>query len=71
MNIEVSKRIIRIKTVLDRTGLTRSTLYRKVQAGSFPKQIAIGTRCTGWRESAVDEWLKDPIFYRVEDYSQS
>lgn len=47
-------RILRIKTVLERTGLSRSTLYRKVRDGSFPKQISIATRCTGWRESAVD-----------------
>lgn len=61
-------RILRIKTVLERTGLTRSTLYRKVQQGTFPKQVAISARCTGWRESAVTEWMKNPMFYSVEDY---
>jgi prophage regulatory protein len=52
-----SDRILRIKTVLARTGLTRSTLYRKMEAGTFPKNIRISTRCMGWRESAVAEWL--------------
>lgn len=60
-------RILRIKTVLDRTGLSRSTLYRKVQNGSFPKQIAISTRCAGWRESAINEWMLNPMFYSVDD----
>jgi prophage regulatory protein len=60
---EAADRILRIKTVLERTGLTRSTLYRKIQAGSFPRQIAISTRCAGWRESAVNEWMRNPIFY--------
>lgn len=64
------ERIIRIKTVLERTGLTRSTLYRKVQAGSFPKQVAISTRCAGWRESAVNEWLRNPMLYDVADHPQ-
>ena len=64
---EVPDRILRLKAVLDRTGLSRSTLYRKVQDGTFPKQIAISTRCAGWRESQVNDWLKNPIFYRVED----
>ncbi|WP_354311709.1 helix-turn-helix transcriptional regulator [Sphingomonas trueperi] len=50
-------RILRIKTVLARTGLTRSTLYRKMEAGTFPKNIRISTRCMGWRESAIAEWL--------------
>lgn len=62
---ETPDRILRLKTVLDRTGLSRSTLYRKVQDGTFPKQIAISTRCAGWRESAINDWMRNPIFYRV------
>lgn len=54
-------RILRIRAVLNRTGLSRSTLYRKVQDGTFPKQIQIAARCTGWRESAVIEWIRAPM----------
>jgi prophage regulatory protein len=61
-----SDRILRIKSVLDRTGLSRSTLYRKIQEGSFPKQVRIGIRCAGWRESAINEWLRNPMFYTSE-----
>ena len=61
-------RILRIKTVLDRTGLSRSTLYRKIQARTFPQQIAISERCAGWRESAVKAWLSNPRFYHQDDY---
>ncbi len=60
-------RILRIKTVLERTGLSRSTLYRRIQEGRFPKQIAISARCAGWRESSVSEWLRNPMFFRAED----
>lgn len=59
-------RIIRINAVLKRTGLSRSTLYRKIQDGTFPKQVSIAARCAGWRESAVNEWLKNPMFYSAE-----
>jgi len=61
-------RILRLNTVLDRTGLSRSTLYRKVQTGSFPRQVKIAARCAGWRESAVNAWLRNPMFYSVEDH---
>ena len=54
-------RILRIRSVLDRTGLSRSTLYRKIQQGSFPRQVQIAERCTGWRESAVEGWIRDPV----------
>jgi prophage regulatory protein len=64
---ETSDRILRLKAVQDRTGLCRSTLYRKMRNGTFPKNIKISTRCTGWRESAVAEWLKNPMFYSTSE----
>lgn len=60
---EIPDRILRLKSVLERTGLSRSTMYRKMQNGTFPQNIRISTRCTGWRESAVNEWMGNPIFY--------
>lgn len=60
-------RIIRLRTVLHRTGLSRSTLYRKIAEGTFPRQISISIHGTGWHESAVDRWIANPASYR-EDY---
>jgi prophage regulatory protein len=67
MIVETTDRILRIGAVLDLTGLSRSTLYRKVQRGEFPKQIKIAQRCAGWRQSAVQAWVRNPMFYEVED----
>jgi prophage regulatory protein len=39
-------RIIRLKTVLSRTGLSRSTIYRKIAEGTFPAQLKISTHGT-------------------------
>lgn len=56
--------IIRIKQVQLRTGLSRSTIYNKLNPQSpqhdpsFPKQKALGTTSVGWVESEVDDWLK-------------
>ena len=45
MQTDTPDRILRLGAVLNRTGLTRSTLYRKMQTGTFPKQVRIATRC--------------------------
>jgi prophage regulatory protein len=58
------ERIIRLKTVLARTGLSRSTMYRKIAEGTFPCQIKISVNGSGWRESAVNRWIDNPIGYR-------
>lgn len=61
-----AERIIRIKTVLARTGLSRSTLYRKIAEGTFPRQVPISVNGAGWHESAVNRWIADPSGYRAE-----
>ncbi|MDI1366140.1 MAG: AlpA family phage regulatory protein [bacterium] len=56
-------RILRIRTVLQRTGLSRSTLYRKIQDGSFPRQVQISVHGAGWQESAINRWIANPEGY--------
>ena len=57
-------RIIRLNTVLSRTGLSRSTIYRKIAEGTFPVQIRISTNGAGWHESDIDRWVADPVRWR-------
>ena len=64
------ERILRLKEVLTGTGQSRSTLYRKIADGSFPRQIAISTRCAGWRESSIHRWIAGPRFYEVDATGQ-
>jgi prophage regulatory protein len=56
------ERILRMRTVLERTGLSRSTLYRKMR-DTFPKQVRVSEHCCGWRESAINRWIADPSAY--------
>jgi len=60
-----AEKIIRLKTVLARTGLSRSTLYRKIAEGTFPAQLKISIHGAGWHESAIDRWISDPARYRA------
>jgi prophage regulatory protein len=59
-------RIIRLKTVVNRTGLSRSTIYRKIAERTFPAQLRISIHGAGWRESDIDRWIKDPAEWRSE-----
>jgi len=67
MTLDTSERILRIGTVLQLTGLSRSTLYRKIQRGEFPKQIKLSERCAGWRQTSVHTWMRNPMFYSVHN----
>ena len=56
--------IIRIKTVLSRTGLSKSPLYRKIAEGTFPHRLKISANGAGWHESEIDRWVADPVRWR-------
>lgn len=53
-------RIIRLNTVLSRTGLSKSTVYRTIADGTFPAQLKISTNGPGWKESDIKNGLKTP-----------
>jgi prophage regulatory protein len=50
-------RIIRLKHVIDSTGLGRSTIYKYIDEGTFPKPISLGERSVGWVEGEVHDWI--------------
>jgi prophage regulatory protein len=60
----MQNRIVRLPAVLDRTGLSRSTVYRKIAEGTFPPQVRVSLNGVGWRESDLNEWIDDPVGYR-------
>lgn len=66
MTTDTPDRIIRLKTVIAETGLSRSTVYRRMEQGTFPRQFKISDRCVGWRASAVKRWAADPTGYDEE-----
>ena len=43
------------------TGLKRSSIYAKIEDGSFPKPIKLSMRAVGWLEHEVQEWLKNRV----------
>ncbi|MBN8843924.1 MULTISPECIES: helix-turn-helix transcriptional regulator [Sphingopyxis] len=59
-------RLVRLATVISRTGLSRSTIYEKIADGTFPSQIRLSKTAVGWRESQLDRWIADPPSYRTD-----
>lgn len=49
---------LRIQDVVQVTKLSRAEVYRKIAKGEFPKQTRISYRCSVWRSSEVQDWIK-------------
>ncbi|MBK2093729.1 AlpA family transcriptional regulator [Francisella philomiragia] len=57
-------KIIRLKTVLEITSLSRSTIYDYMSRDLFPKQVKIGENSVGWVLSEVEDWINNRISER-------
>ena len=65
------KRFIRLPEVLTRTGYGRTTIYRKMEDGSFPRSVklegppkdpeAFDSRAVAWIEDEVEQWIDSRI----------
>ena len=64
-------RFIRLSEVMSRTGYGRTSIYRKMEDGSFPKSLKLGgppidpnefdSRAIAWIEEEVDQWIESKI----------
>ncbi len=57
-------KIIRLRQVMEMTGLGRSTVYKYVSENWFPKPVPLGGRSVGWLESEVFEWVLSRVAAR-------
>ena len=49
--------LVRLRQLTAMVGLSRSTIYRLVKAGNFPKPIRIGISSLAWRMDEIHKWI--------------
>ncbi len=56
----IDLKLLRLRQVLELTGLSRSSIYRLIDASAFPEPIRLGPRAVAWRVVDLDAWLAAP-----------
>lgn len=51
------RRILRLPDVLKRTGLGRTSVYKLMASGEFPRPRKLTSSANGWLESEVQDWI--------------
>jgi len=51
------ERIIRIKEVVELTGISRTTIWRLERSGKFPARVPLSSSIVGWRLVEVKHWI--------------
>jgi len=53
--------ILRLPNVINRTGLSRSSIYLRMASNEFPASISLGGRAVGWLESDINQWIETKL----------
>ena len=53
----LSDRIVKIREVIALTGLSRSSIYLLIKKGTFPAQVKLSSRSSGWYQSEIKTWM--------------
>lgn len=57
----VPAQLLRLPAVIQRTGLSRSSIYRHEAAGAFPRRVKLGEHASAWLASDIDRWITDRV----------
>lgn len=49
---------IRLRRVVELSGLSKSTIWARAHQGSFPAPVRLGGNSTGWKEAEVLAWIE-------------
>jgi prophage regulatory protein len=52
-------RCVRIRQVCEMTGIARSTIYKYIADGTFPKSFKLGQRVCVWRVATIEAWIAE------------
>ena len=57
----MTTRVLRLTSVIEITGLARSTIYQKIAENRFPPSIKLGPSSVGWLEKDVEAWIEQQL----------
>lgn len=58
------QKLVRLPEVIERTSLSRSTIYEMMAQGRFPRPVKLNLRSNGWVEAEINDWLESRVAER-------
>lgn len=62
--MDATKKLLRLPQVIEKTGLSRSTLYSRIKVNAFPRPISLnpaGRGAVAWPFAEVEKWITERI----------
>lgn len=62
--------LLKLKDVTRITGLSRSVIYRGINAGTFPRPVNLSKRCVRWPSDVIETWVSEVIAESEKEKAQ-
>lgn len=57
----LNRRFLSLNSVRERTGLSKATIYRAMNAGTFPRPVPVGASAVRWLSNEIEAWMDQRI----------
>ncbi len=51
------ERLLRLAEVIERVSLGKTSIYKRIEEGTFPRPLNLGPNTVRWRSSDIDTWI--------------
>lgn len=63
----MTHKMLRLPRVIELTGLSRSSIYLRMNNNDFPHSISLGDRAVAWLEYDIEQWIEEKILLAKSD----
>ncbi|TWX65946.1 AlpA family phage regulatory protein [Colwellia demingiae] len=63
----MAHKMLRLPSVIELTGLSRSSIYLRMKNNVFPQSISLGDRAIAWLESDIEQWIEEKVSLAKSD----
>lgn len=64
-------KLIPISVVMERVGIRRTWIYRKIKNNEFPKPEKLSRKAARWSNNAISEYIANPSLWKQNHANES
>ncbi|HLR16578.1 MAG TPA: AlpA family transcriptional regulator [Alcanivoracaceae bacterium] len=68
--MEFDFHFLNLREVQRLSGLGKTTIYRYMAEGTFPRNVSLGGRSVAWVSTEIEEWMRERVEDRYEPYGK-
>ncbi len=60
------KRVLRLKDITKRVGISKTAIYQLIKQGDFPQSFSLGGRMVAWLETDIEAFIESRLAQSIQ-----